>query len=286
MKRRKRVLKRKIKFMCFLLFILGIFLIYNQFFIQKENTFTQEVGENLDNNSPIPTDLTIRKLKQLAKQEKRVTNIIENRDKYPDDILEMLVKNIDMMDYVLDFPTKKGNVYADTIKEVTKEKWPLLLQYDTRWGYGIYGDNVLAVNGCGPTVLSMVVAGLTGRNDVTPYDIAIHSVKKGYYESKSGTSWSLMTLGMKEYGIIGTEVSLSKSIMMNELEEGHPIVCSMRKGDFTTTGHFILLVGVQDGKFIVHDPNSKERSQKLWDYETLEYQIRNLWSFQMIQNRG
>lgn len=73
--------------------------------------------------------------------------------------------------------------------------------------------------------------------------------------------------------------------MMNELEEGHPIVCSMRKGDFTTTGHFILLVGVQDGKFIVHDPNSKERSKKLWDYETLEYQIRNLWSFQMIQNR-
>ena len=201
MKRRKRVLKRKIKFMCFLLFILGIFLIYNQFFIQKESTLTQEVGENLDNNSPIPTDLTIRKLKQLAKQEKRVTNIIENRDKYPDDILEMLVKNIDMMDYVLDFPTKKGNVYADTIKEVTKGKWPLLLQYDTRWGYGIYGDNVLAVNGCGPTVLSMVVAGLTGRNDVTPYDIAIHSVKKGYYESKSGTSWSLMTLGMKEYAI-------------------------------------------------------------------------------------
>ena len=32
-------------------------------------------------------------------------------------------------------------------------------------------------------------------------------------------------------------------------------------------------------KFVSHDPNSKKRSEKLWDYEILESQINNLWSF-------
>ena len=52
----------------------------------------------------------------------------------------------------------------------------------------------------------------------------------------------------------------------------------MRPGDFTTTGHFILLVGTEDGKIQVRDPNSTKRSEQLWDYETLEYQINNLWA--------
>ena len=53
----------------------------------------------------------------------------------------------------------------------------------------------------------------------------------------------------------------------------------MRRGDFTTTGHFIVLVGMKDGKICVYDYDSKKRSKKLWDYETLESQINNLWSF-------
>lgn len=128
----------------------------------------------------------------------------------------------------------------------------------------------------------MVIAGLTGNNSIPPYDVAKYSEENGYYDPLAGTSWSLFTEGVLEYGIKGTTISLSKSIIISELENGHPIVCSMRKGDFTTTGHIILITGVKDGKFIVNDPNSKERSQKLWDYETLEPQIRNLWSFEKI----
>ena len=39
----------------------------------------------------------------------------------------------------------------------------------------------------------------------------------------------------------------------------------------------MVLVGVEDGKFRVNDPNSVINSQKLWSYEELEGQIRNLW---------
>lgn len=53
----------------------------------------------------------------------------------------------------------------------------------------------------------------------------------------------------------------------------------MRPGDFTTTGHFIVLTGAEDGRIRVNDPNSRKRSEKLWDYDRLEYQINNLWVF-------
>ena len=43
----------------------------------------------------------------------------------------------------------------------------------------------------------------------------------------------------------------------------------MGPGDFTTSGHFILLTGVEDGKYQVNDPNRHSTSQKLWDYDTL-----------------
>lgn len=49
----------------------------------------------------------------------------------------------------------------------------------------------------------------------------------------------------------------------------------MRPGDFTTAGHFIVLTKTENGQIKVNDPNSRSRS-KIWNYETLEKQIKNL----------
>ena len=88
-----------------------------------------------------------------------------------------------------------------------------------------------------------------------------------------------MSKGAKHFGVVGEELPLTKPIMENALKEGHPIICSMRPGDFTTTGHFIVITGTKDGQFTVNDPNSTDRSNLLWDYDTLEPQISNLWAF-------
>ena len=125
----------------------------------------------------------------------------------------------------------------------------------------------------------LVAAGLTGDNTVTPYKVAQFSAGNGYYAGDSGTSWSLMTEGAQQFGIYGEEMGLSEDEVFSALENGHPIICSMRPGDFTTTGHFIVLTGVEDGKIRVNDPNSRVRSGKLWDYSRLEYQINNLWVY-------
>lgn len=209
----------------------------------------------------------------------KVREIMANKERYPEQLIELLQNNEETADFVFDYPEKKDTAPADTVGEVVQGQVPLLLQWDERWGYAFYADDMIAVNGCGPTAIAMVAAGLTGDNTVTPYKVAQFSAGNGYYAGDSGTSWTLMTDGAQQFGIYGEEMGLSEDEVFSALENGHPIICSMRPGDFTTTGHFIVLTGIEDGKIQVNDPNSRVRSEKLWDYSRLEYQINNLWVY-------
>ncbi len=205
--------------------------------------------------------------------------VYEQAGDVSDTLRELVENNPETVDFVRNYQEKKDAPPAEDIGEVTEGVIPHLLQWDERWGYQIYGDNMIAVNGCGPTVISMVAAGLTGDNTITPYRVAKFAEENGYYEGEAGTSWSLMTEGAQQFGIYGEEMGLDENGIFSALESGNPIICSMRPGDFTTTGHFIVLVGTEDGKIRINDPNSVKRSEKLWDYETLYPQINNLWVY-------
>ena len=219
-----------------------------------------------------------RRLEKMAEDNEKVRTILDNADQYPEDLLELLANNEETADFVLDYPQKKDLAPAESIGDMSGGI-PLLLQWDERWGYAIYRDNMIAINGCGPTALAMVAAGLTGDAGITPDRVARYAAEQGYYEGDAGTSWTLMTEGAAAFGVIGQEIGLSREQVFAELESGHPVICSMRPGDFTSTGHFIVLVGIEDGKIRVNDPNSRARSQVLWEYDRLESQINNLWSY-------
>lgn len=241
--------------------------------------------ENPDASKAAPSDTAsdcLAKLEVLAQGSSRVRKVLNHTERYPQELLELLALNEEAVDFVLDYPKKKDADPAESIGTLTKGKIPVLLQWDEGWGYTLYGSSLLAVNGCGPTALSMVAAGLTGDDTLTPHQVAAYAEENGYYVEGSGSSWSLMTEGCRHFGVTGQELPLSENKISSELKAGHPIICSMRPGDFTTTGHFIVLTDVKDGKIEVHDPNSRARSKKLWDYETLEHQINNLWSFSQL----
>ena len=93
----------------------------------------------------------------------------------------------------------------------------------------------------------------------------------------SSTSWTLISEGGVKLGLDVTEIPLVEKRMKDNLEVGNPIICAMGAGDFTSSGHYIVLVGLEDGKFRVNDPNSPEKSSMLWSYEQIQGQIRNLW---------
>ncbi len=168
----------------------------------------------------------------------------------------------------------------DISAEVKKGEIPHFLQWDERWGYETYGSSMLALSGCGPTCLSMVYSGLTGKTDMNPLEMSKFSKKNGYYSMGTGTSWALMQDGAAKLGLQYKEVVATENAIKNRLKEGKPIICSVKKGDFTTTGHFIVLVGLnEDGTIKVNDPNSRIKSEKGWDVSVILPQIRAMWAY-------
>ncbi len=282
-KRKKRHLKNSFKIFLLLIILAGIIYFNKNFFFEKNNSFVIETVNKDDIINELKLDdnlTTLEKLNVLKKYDKRIDNIINKYNDYPEALLEMLTRDLDLLDFVIDYPEKFGDSYSDNVGKID-EGIPLLLQWDKRWGYARYGDSSIAIDGCGPTALAMVIVGLTKDIKVTPAKVAEFSENNGYYYHNIGTSWNLMTDGANKFGIKSQVISLSKNNVFSALEKGHPLICSMRKGDFTTIGHFIVLSDVNDGKIVVNDPNSIKRSNKLWTYEELEWQIKNIWEYSL-----
>ena len=219
----------------------------------------------------------------LAEEYPEIWTILDHMEDYPQELQKIVTENTETLDFVLSYPDKKDQPPSETIGQVTKGTVPLLLQWDERWGYQPYGKSMIGTSGCGPTCIAMVAAGLTGREDITPAKVASYSMEGGFLTEESDTKWELMSNGCQAFGITGTVISLEESVMAECLNAGSPIICSMRPGDFTNGGHFIVLTGYQDGYFQVHDPNSTERSEKLWPFETLKGQIKQLWAYSLLE---
>ena len=89
-----------------------------------------------------------------------------------------------------------------------------------------------------------------------------------------------MSEGAEMLGLNGKQLALDKGRVVNELQAGHPIICIMGPGDFTRSGHFIVLAGINDdGTIQVHDSNSSVRSNTKWDLETILGQCQGLWVY-------
>lgn len=199
---------------------------------------------------------------------------------YPKDIIKLLKKNPETVDFVENFEEKKDLPIAKKVQDSLKEgEIPQLLQWDERWGYATYGTGFVATCGCGPTCLSMVVSGLTKDLTVTPAVVARYSEKKGYIDEDNNTYWELMSKGGKHWGVSCYEGSIDEESVKAELKAGHPIICSVGPGDFTKIGHFIVLTGYKNGKVTVNDPFSQKNSDKMWKYSRIKGQIKALWVY-------
>lgn len=254
-----------------------------------EQWLQPEKGENLSNASPWASagngevdkaDL-MRQISAMQGDYPEVADILQAPEKYPEFLLALLLRNPETLGFVLGYPLHNGQqADVDVSAEAAAGELPHFLQWDTRWGYAQYGDGMMALTGCGPTCLSMVAVYLTGNATYTPQYVAQQSEANGYYAFGVGTKWELMYNGAALLGLRGEELPLDKNRIQRALESGAPIICSVRPGDFTTTGHFIVLDGVRkDSSFLVKDPNSNLRSNRAWSYEELAPQITNLWAF-------
>lgn len=223
------------------------------------------------------TDVMIRKLEKMAKQNPKIKQVIEHYSSYPKEVIKLLIKNPESIDFVLKYLDENKEIY-DTL-HVKLNTVPTLYQWDVRYGYAQYGDGYLGFTGCAPTVVSMAAMYLLQDTSLTPPAVAKIAEENGYYVEGQGTAWSFI-LDLPMYmNVYTSEISLDEQSIRNVLMDGGLVICSVKPGDFTSTGHFILIVGVApDGSFIIRDPNSVKNTNKKWDYKRLQTQINGLWS--------
>ena len=201
---------------------------------------------------------------------------------YPEKLIDLYQRNPETEQFVFEYPLVKDNPPSDDLSGLDTSSVPLLMQWDQRWGYGEYAGNLFGLSGCGPTCLSMAAIYLTGDTSMTPRWMGEFAASHGYAVEGSGSAWALFSEGGKELGFDVTEIPLDEERVIANLEVNNPIVAVMGPGDFTTTGHFIVLTGYENGKIKVNDPNNRENSEKLWEFDRIQSQIRDLWVFRNL----
>lgn len=252
--------------------------------VTKQQSSLMQAASALPVRQPVerhPSQIT-NDLKAYAASSKTAAKIYENRNQYSETLLCAYLNNPEMEEFLagyLETDLPQYTAQEGLSAQEAEQEYPLLLQWDKRWGYVSYGGSMIGLSGCGPTCLSMVLVSLTGQTAKTPDAVARFSEENGYYVEGSGTAWSLMTDGAAMLGLSARELSLDESVMKSSLDAGHPIICSMGAGDFTTQGHFIMIYGYDAEGFFVNDPNCVSRSQKRWSFDQLRGQIKNLWAY-------
>ncbi|WP_051205667.1 C39 family peptidase [Butyrivibrio sp. FC2001] len=128
----------------------------------------------------------------------------------------------------------------------------------------------------------MVACGLKQDAKINPYVVGKYAAEQGLYTYGQGTSWDIMKTGAEHYGLTVSEGNISAEYIRDNLSDNTPMICSMKPGNFTYTGHFIVLTGIDEkGLVTVNDPNSPKNSSKKWDVDKLVSQMKSIWMYRL-----
>lgn len=279
-RRRRRKIRHSVIFLCSSIAVIVFVAVESRMITSGDggtNRYDVEAGNNTYDNAVIENSKISGKNKIQNNQS--MLDDIMNSTQYPKQLKDLALKNEEALEFVYDYPAEHVKEHTiDLTEEASMDSVPLFVQWDKRWGYEKYSGNFFAASGCGPTTLSMVVVYLTHNREASPIAVAKYSKEAGYSVDGSGSSWTLISEGCRHYGVKAKTVALDESRMKAELDEGHPIVVNVGPGDFTDTGHFMVITGYDDEGFSINDPNSIEKSGKRWLFKNISSQIRAVWS--------
>ena len=142
--------------------------------VTTEATTTEEPVAVIDEaivakDVPETREAALEILKAQAETNSDINNIVENAAVYPDIVLKHLAVNSELIDFTLFYPAQINIPFdGDFTIENESSEIPLLLEYDSQWGYADYGSTVLGLNGDAPTALAMAYLYLTGDGTKNP----------------------------------------------------------------------------------------------------------------------
>lgn len=248
--------------------------------VYEETDYVSSIGVvNVGKPVQRTSSQILERLSELGQNEPVIKEIYSNYSLYPENLLAALANNPEMADFAAGYLDGVASTAGGLTNSEKEQAFSLFLQWDPRWGYQPYGTDNIGLSGCGPTCISMVLFYLTRDEKLTPDKIAAYSMENGYYVEGTGTAWALMEDMPKLYDIKTAKPRVSERAMKSVLENGGIIICAMGEGDFTISGHFIVIYGYDMQGFMVNDPNCVARSNERWTFSEIQYQIKNIWAY-------
>lgn len=217
----------------------------------------------------VSEDLTSQFAERLDQDEK-LAAIAASADRYPDqELLELALNVPEAIDFVAAYPDaeKVAQPYEDA---VTQGAAPQLWCWDARWGAVDYAGHPLAVSGSGPTVVSMAYMGLTGKNDLSPADIAQAVTEADLATGDSAMSADYLSTAAEDLGLSYSSYVSNGDNLSLMLDSGTYLLIEAKAGTLTDMAHWVLLVTEnEDGTVTVYDPTSPDVSAHPWAPATL-----------------
>lgn len=143
------------------------------------------------------------------------------------------------------------------------------LQWDSKWKKVKYSTHTnkqtIGNSGCGPTSMAQVCATFIDK-DLTPVELCALSVDNGYRTYSSGTSWGFFEFCFRHYEGFSKFIKTgSLETLKNALAQGALAVCSMNSNDngfWTSSGHYITVIGFDPEYVYANDPNKRDAPRK------------------------
>ena len=163
------------------------------------------------------------------------------------------------------------------------------LQTDSRWRYVLYtaiGDTTQTIgsSGCGPSAMSMVINDWIDPS-YGPREACAWSLASGYRTTNNGTAWAMFKAIAVKYGLKFLQTAYAEEAI--KFMEDNPeamVVCSMGKGNWASSGHFILMYDY-DGKYVyINDPASTAISRQKNTFSLLKSQCRQYFCFAISED--
>jgi hypothetical protein len=274
-KKRKRLrVKRVISAALVLFLFIGMgFFTVSKFSKKKSETVT-----TVRKTEKVKAKTVKKKTVQKTLEAKDITIDMLKKQGCPSELITYTQKYPEIAKFSYEYKTKASTFNAQSIDitgEVKKGTIPKFIQWDQRWGYRTFSAGLFAPRGCGPTCMSMIYSGLTGKTDKDPYTLGQWALKQGYYREGLGSSFNFLIQGASKLGLKARVLNKQPKNIQSYLRSGYVLIANVKKGDFTTSGHYIVIAGINtDGKLIIHDPNSVNNTNKLWDVNRVARQTK------------
>lgn len=178
------------------------------------------------------------------------------------------------------------------------EKPVSYLQTDPRWGkldYSAAGENTtIGASGCGPTAMAMVLATWVDKT-ITPKTECAWALAHGFkaphqgtyygYFASAGARHSLTVQRLNGTTLYKNSQSPCHAQAKAALDAGDLVIACMGPGNWTRSGHYVLVYGVQGDTIFINDPASTKKSRTQGSYGLFKQQVKFYWVIQRPETR-